>query len=87
MYACFDVLVLQQVVEYVDGRLAGEEHLDDEVRGAAIDGDGRTRRVRTLDQRNQHLQTHMHHIQRRPWKNRGLLLTSTPFPSQNVCIT
>ena len=63
---CFDVLVLQEVVQDVDGRLAGGKHLYDEVGCAAIDGDGRTRRVRTVDQRHQHLQPHMHHIQRRP---------------------
>ena len=63
---CFDVLVLQEVVQDVDGRLAGEEHLLDEVRGVSIDGYGRARRVRTVDQRHQHLQPHMHHIQRRP---------------------
>ena len=43
------MLVLQQVVQDVDGRLAGEEHLLDEVRGVAIDGDERARRVRTVD--------------------------------------
>ena len=60
------MLVLQEVVQDVDGRLAGEEHLNNEVGGAAIDGDERARRVGALDQRHQHLQPHMHHIQRRP---------------------
>ena len=60
------MLVLQEVVQDVDGGLAGEEHLNNEVGGAAIDGDERARRVRTFDQRHQHLQPHMHHIQRRP---------------------
>ena len=66
MSTCFHVLVLQEVVQDVDGRLAGEEHLNNEVGGAAIDGDERARRVHTFDQRHQHLQPHMHHIQRRP---------------------
>ena len=52
------MLVLQEVVQDVDGRLAGEEHLNNEVGGAAIDGDERARRVGTLDQRHQHLQPH-----------------------------
>ena len=60
------MLVLQEVVQDVDGRLAGQEHLNNEVGGAAIDGDERARRVGTIDQRHQHLQPHMHHIQRRP---------------------
>ena len=59
------MLVLQQVVQDIDRRLAGEEHLPDEVSGAAVDDDGRTRRSRTVDQRHQHLESHMHHIQRR----------------------
>ena len=63
---CFDVLVLQQVVQDVDGGLAGEEHLDDEVGGAAIDGDELTARAGAVDYRDQHLQPHMHHIQGRP---------------------
>ena len=63
---CFDVLVLQQVVQDVDGGLAGEEHLDDEVGGAAIDGNERTARAGLFDHRDQHLQPHMHHIQGRP---------------------
>ena len=58
------MLVLQEVVQDVDDRLAAQEHLLDEVEGAAIDGDERARRVGTIDQRHQHLQTHMHHIQR-----------------------
>ena len=60
------MLVLQEVVQDVDGRLARRKHLQNEVGGAAIDGDDRARRVRTVDQRHQHLQPHMHHIQRRP---------------------
>ena len=60
------MLVLQEVVQDVDGRLAAQEHLLDEVDGAAIDGYERARRVGAIDQRHQHLQPHMHHIQRRP---------------------
>ncbi len=66
---CFDVFVLQEVVEDVDGRLAGEEHLEYELDRAAIDGHGRARRICRFDMRYQHLQTHMHHIQRRSSKD------------------
>ena len=66
---CFDVFALQQVVQDVDGRLAGDDHLLDAVRGVSIDGDERARRVRSVDQRHQHLQPHMHHIQRRSKKH------------------
>ena len=69
----FDVFVLQEVVEDVDGRLAGEEHLEYELGRAAIDGDGRARRICGVDVRYQHLQTHMHHIQRRPTGQEGWL--------------
>ena len=82
------MLVLQQVVQDVDGRLAGEEHLDDEVRGAAIDGDERARRVRTVDKRHQHLQPHMHHIQRRPTgQGSRQLLPLLARHSKYQCIT
>ena len=60
----FDVFVLQEVVQDIDGRFAGEEHLQNEVRRAAVDGDSRARGIGAVDQRHQHLQPHMHHIQR-----------------------
>ncbi len=70
---CFNVFVLQEVVEYVDGRLAGEEHLEYELDRAAIDGHGRARRICRFYLRDQHLQPHMDHIQRRPTGQEGWL--------------
>lgn len=55
MGTCFDVFVLQKVVQDIDRGLAGEEHLNYEVRGTAIDGDERTGRAGAFDKRHQQL--------------------------------
>lgn len=62
---CFDVLVLEEVVEDVDGRVAGEQHVFDELGGAAVD-DHRARRTSFLYHGHEQLQADVDHIQRRP---------------------
>ena len=60
---CFHVLVLEQVVQNVDRRFTREEHLEDEVCRAAIDGDERSRRVRCFDGQHEQVQARMDHVQ------------------------
>ena len=50
---CFDVLVLQHVVQNVDRRLARVEHLQNKIRVTAINADIRGRRVSAFDNRHQ----------------------------------
>ena len=60
---CFHVLVLEQVVQNVDRRLTREEHLEDEVCRAAIDGDERSRRIRSFHGQHEQVQARMDYIQ------------------------
>ena len=54
---CIDLLVLQQVVQYVNGGLTGGEYVLDEFHGAAADGHELRIGIGILNLRHQEIQT------------------------------
>ena len=63
---CIDLLVLQQVVQYVNGRLTGGEYVLDEFHGAAADGHELRIGIGILNLRHQEIQSSMNHAKRGP---------------------
>lgn len=61
---CIHLLVLQEVVQNLDGGLAGGEYPVDELHRAAADGHRGGLGVRIFDLSHQKIQTRMHHVQR-----------------------
>ena len=62
------MLVLEQVVKNVDRRLTREEHLENEVRRAPIDGDEKRCRVRRFDGQLEQIQACVDDVQWGPNK-------------------
>ena len=56
------MLVLQEIVEDVDGGLTRGEHVSDEVSRAALYGHEKARRIRRLDLRHQQVQSSMNYV-------------------------
>ena len=57
---------MQEIVQNLDGGLAGREYILDQLHRAAADGHRGGLGIRIFDLTHQEIQTRMHHIQRRP---------------------